>query len=74
MHCYKDASNVLYLVLKNSHGKNRPLDKNNTDSIPCRKSLNNTLTVPYTVYSANEQKCLELEAQVAYYQQEWMRS
>ncbi|CAF3887793.1 unnamed protein product [Rotaria sordida] len=36
------------------------------------KQSKHGLTVPYSVYSAKEQECLVLQAQVATFKQEWM--
>jgi hypothetical protein len=60
-------------VSTNSRGEKRTSEENITSPTRRKKQSKHGLTVPYSVYSAKEQECLALQAQVTTFEQEWMR-
>ncbi len=59
-----------------SHGQKRAYEENLDGSTEPKIKIKRSkygLTVPYAVFSAKEQECLALQAELAKLKQEWMR-
>ncbi|CAF4418789.1 unnamed protein product [Rotaria socialis] len=68
----ENISSVSIAASTNSRGEKRSHDENSTNLDNRKKHSRGSLSVPYSTFSEKAKECLSLQAQITYFQEEWM--
>ncbi|CAF4505777.1 unnamed protein product, partial [Rotaria magnacalcarata] len=69
----ENVSSVSVAASTDSRGEKRSHEENATILDNRKKHSRGSLSVPYSTFSEKAKECLSLQAQVTYFQEEWMR-